>query len=125
MASKTNPIPLDVPTSAGVLYNYLVALSKAVYQLWARVNSPVNVTPSGATGDQTINFRSGSVNFAAAASTLTVTNSLVTADSAILATVGSNDATLKTVSVVAGAGSFVIYANAAASAETRVNWMVL
>jgi hypothetical protein len=82
------------------------------------------VTAGGTTGAQTINKTTGTVNFAAAATSLVVTNSLVTTSSIIIATVGTNDTTMKSVQVVAGAGSFTIYANAAAAAETRVNFLI-
>ena len=83
------------------------------------------ITAAGTTGAQTINKATGSVNFAAAATSLVVTNSLVTTSSVIVATVGTNDATMKTVNAVASAGSFTLNANAAATAETRVNFVVL
>lgn len=83
------------------------------------------VTAGGTTGAQTINKPIGSVNFAAATSSLVVTNSLVTTSSIIMATVATNDATMKSVSVVAASGSFTLNANAAATAETRVNFFVL
>lgn len=82
------------------------------------------VTAAGTTGAQTINKTVGSVNFAAAATSLVVTNNLVTTSSIITATVGSNDTTMKSVAVVAAAGSFTLYANAAPTAETRVNFHV-
>lgn len=83
------------------------------------------ITAGGTTGAQTINKASGTVNFAAAATSLVVTNSLVTANSRIIATVGTNDTTMKSVAAVAGAGSFTLHANAAATGETRVNWVVI
>lgn len=83
------------------------------------------ITASGTTGAQTIDKTAGSVNFAIAATSLVVTNSLVTTSSIILATVASNDTTMKSVQAVAAAGSFTLYANAAATAETRVNFLVL
>jgi len=83
------------------------------------------VTTAGTTGAQTINKATGSVNFAAVATSLVVTNSLVTTSSVIVATVATNDTTMKTVSAVAAAGSFTLNANAAATAETRVNFVVL
>jgi hypothetical protein len=49
----------------------------------------------------------------------------VTANSIILAMVQTNDATMKTVLAVPGAGSFTLHANAAATAETRVAFLVL
>lgn len=82
------------------------------------------ITAGGTTGAQTINKTTGSVNFAAAATSLVVTNSLVTADSVVIATVATNDATLTSVQAVAGAGFFTLYANVAATAETRVNFLV-
>jgi hypothetical protein len=83
------------------------------------------VTAGGITGNRTIDKTVGSVNFAAGATSLVVTNSLVTVNSIILATVAGNDATIKSVQVVAAAGSFTLYANAAATAETRVNFIVI
>jgi hypothetical protein len=85
---------------------------------------PKTITAGGTTGAQTINKTAGTVNFAAAATSLVVTNSFVDANSIIIATVGTDDTTMKSVAVVAGAGSFTLYANAAATAETRVNWFV-
>jgi hypothetical protein len=83
------------------------------------------ITASGTTGAQTINKVSGAVNFAAAATTLVVTNSLVTANSVIVCTVATTDATLKSVAVVPATGSFTLHGNAAATAETRINFVVL
>ena len=83
------------------------------------------VTASGTTGAQTINKNAGTVNFAAAATSLVVTNNRVTANSIIIATVATVDTTMKSVVAVAGAGSFTLTANAAATAETRVNWLVI
>jgi len=82
------------------------------------------VTAAGTTGTQTINKTTGSVNFAASATSLVVTNSLVAATSIIQCTVGTNDVTMKSVQCVPGSGSFTIFANAAATAETRVNFTV-
>jgi hypothetical protein len=67
----------------------------------------------------------GAVNFAAADASKVVTDSRVTANSIIVATVATNDATMKSVQAVAAAGSFTLYANAAATAETRVNFLVI
>jgi hypothetical protein len=85
---------------------------------------PKTVTAGGTTGAQTINKTAGTVNFVVAATSLVVTNSFVDANSIIIATVGTNDTTMKSVAVVANAGSFTLHADAAATAETRVNWFV-
>jgi hypothetical protein len=122
----TNPPPINVPNIDDTrLQTYLKQLKDAVYLLWFQVNKGSTVAPTGTTGAQTINTLAGSVNFAAAASSLVVTNSLVSTDSVILATVATNDATMKTALCVAAAGSFTIHANAAATAETRVNFLVI
>lgn len=86
---------------------------------------PKTITAAGTTGAQTINKTAGSVNFAAAATSLVVTNSFVDANSVIICTVATNDATMTSVQAVAGSGSFTLYANAAATAETRVNFLVV
>lgn len=86
---------------------------------------PKTITAAGTTGAQTINKTAGSVNFAAAATSLVVTNSFVDANSVIICTVATNDTTMTSVQAVAGSGSFTLYANAAATAETRVNFLVV
>jgi hypothetical protein len=83
------------------------------------------MTPFGTTGAQTINNSMGRVNFAAGAGSLVVTNSLCSVTSIIMCSVGTVDATMKSVSVAANAGSFTITANAVATAETRVNFLLL
>lgn len=81
------------------------------------------ITPG--TGDQVINKVAGSVNFAAAATALVVTNDLVTTNSMVFCQVATDDTTMKTVSVTQTAGAFTITANAAASGTTRVNFFVV
>ena len=80
-------------------------------------------TASGTTGAQTINKGAGSVNAAAAATSLVVTNSLVTASTIILATLQTNDATAAIKAVVAASGSFTIHLTAP-TAETRIGWQI-
>ncbi len=88
------------------------------------LNLDKTVTAAGTTGAQTINMPTGTVNFAAAAASLVVTNSLVSTTSIIQLTVGTNDATMKSALAVAAAGSFTIFPNAVPTAETRVNFTV-
>lgn len=84
------------------------------------------ITPAGTTGDQTINRTAGSVNFAALASSLILTNSFVTSASVIQVTVGSNDASMYAATVSAGNGAFVIFAKPSApTAETIIYFTVL
>lgn len=80
---------------------------------------------TGTTGPQTINKAMGSVNFAAAATTLVVTNSLAVATSNIFIQVEGTDATATSARVTKASGSFTITLNAAATAETRVSFWVI
>lgn len=98
-----------------------------VFLAWenGKFNVQGTETTAGTTGDQTIDKISGTVNFAAAATSLVVTNNKVTTSSIVLAVVRTNDATLKSVQVVPTSGSFTIYANAAATAETSVGFFVV
>lgn len=82
-------------------------------------------TSGGVTGNQTLNKMAGSVNIAATGTAVTVTNSLVTTSSKIMAVIGTNDATARLANVVASAGSFVVNLTAAATAETRIHWFVM
>lgn len=86
---------------------------------------PSTVTATGTTGNQTINKPSGTVNIAAAGTTVTVTNSLVTTSSLVFCEVRTNDGTATIKNVVPGAGSFVITLNAAATAEVSIGFFVI
>lgn len=83
------------------------------------------LTAAGTTGNQTINKPSGRVNFAAAATSLTVTDSLVTTSSLVLAVLQTNDATARIANVVPASGSFTINLTAAATAETACAFFVV
>lgn len=82
-------------------------------------------TAAGTTGNQTINKASGTVNIAAAGTTVTVTNSLVTASSIVFAVIRTNDATATIKNVVPASGSFTINLNAATTAETSIGFFVI
>lgn len=86
---------------------------------------PTTITTPGTTGAQTINKITGSVNFAAADTSLVVTSDKVSTSSIIIATVQTNDTTLKSVQCIPSSGSFTMYANAAATAETRVCFLII
>jgi hypothetical protein len=81
-------------------------------------------TPAGTTGARTINTQCGSVNFAAGATSLTVTNSQVTANSIVLVTMATNDSTAANIRAVPAAGSFTIHLLTAPSAEMKVNFLI-
>ena len=88
---------------------------------------PGTITTPGTTGAQTINKPLGTVNLAAGATSLVVTDSvcLSATNCIVFGQVLSNDTTCKSVAIVVGAGSFTIYPNAAPTAETVVGFQVL
>jgi hypothetical protein len=113
--------------ATGIGSNSCVIGSSAVTkcQIFGDIILDKTVTAVGTTGAQTIDKTVGSVNFSAAATSIVVTNNRVTPSSIIIATVATNDSTMKSVLAVAASGSFTLHANAAATAETRVNFIVI
>ncbi len=90
----------------------------------AAIKAPT-VTAAGTTGAQTINNAIGSVNFAAGATSIVVTNNLIATTSLVFLTVMTNDATAKSASISAITSSnFTIRLNAAATAETKVAFRI-
>jgi hypothetical protein len=60
-----------------------------------------------------------------AAATMLNVKAPVNAESMVIATVASNDTTMKSVVVVAGAFSFDLIPDVAPTADTRVNYLIL
>jgi len=83
------------------------------------------ITTAGTTGNVTINTLAGTVNIAAAGTTVTVTNSLVTANSLVFCTLRTNDTTATVKNCVPAAGSFVINLGAAATGEVSIGFFVV
>lgn len=82
------------------------------------------ITTGGTTGNQTINKPSGTVNIAAAGTTVTVTNSTCTTSSIVYAVIRTNDATAYIKNVVPGSGTFDINLGAAATGEISIGFVV-
>lgn len=132
-ASSYEAIRVNVTeTSVGTAQNYLMRLGTGggtyapkfdITNAGKAIYDATNTT-AGTTGNQTINKPSGTVNFAAAATAITVTNSLVTTSSIVLAIARTNDTTCAVKNVVPGSGSFVINMTAACTAETSVGFIV-
>jgi len=80
---------------------------------------------SGTPGNVTNNSPRGRAAFAAAGSSVVVTNSLVAATSTVLVSLGGSDATLTSVRVTPAAGSFTVTGNAAATATTVFDFLVV
>jgi len=85
------------------------------------------VDDSATPGDRTVNRLRGKNAIAIAATTCTITNNLVTANSQIIVNLEFGDATLTTLlRVIPGNGSFVVTAGAAgATAATKFSWLVI
>ena len=80
---------------------------------------------SGTPGNVTNNSARGRAAFAAAGSSVVVTNSQVAANSTVLVQLGGSDATLTTVRVTPAAGSFTVTGNAAATGITVFDFIVI
>ncbi len=101
--------------------------------LHKRINEVFNTGPIsfdrsdaavGATGSRVVSTKAGTARIAAAGTSVTVTNSLVTTGSLIFSTLRSNDATAYVKNIVCSDGSFVIRLGAAATAEVEIGWLV-
>lgn len=119
---------IAVNSVGSVAYNFL-QFSKngsSVYRVdsTGKVSFNSTITTGGTTGNQTINKPSGTVNIAASGTSVTVTNSLVSTSSIVVAVVRTNDTTSYIKNVVPSAGSFVITLGAAATAEVSIGFIV-
>lgn len=113
-------------SSTGLITSFESSISSSAFTIDrnGRVGQYGTATAGGTTGAQTINKPTGTVNFAAGATSLVVTNSLVSTSTPILCTIQTNDATFTGCQCVPGSGSFTIFANVAATAETKVYFEV-
>jgi hypothetical protein len=111
-----------------VAYNYVDfqknGSSKFKVDSTGKTSYASTITAGGTTGNQTINKPSGTVNIAAAGTTVTVTNSLVSTSSIVIAVVRTADTTAYIKNVVPSAGSFIINLGAATTAEVSVGFIV-
>lgn len=86
---------------------------------------PTKCDSSGSPGNATCQAPAGQAAIAASASTITITNGLVTPTSIVTATLQRVDATCTVVgAVVPAAGSFTINVNASCTVATKVGWIV-
>ena len=79
----------------------------------------------GVTGNQTISKMAGSVNFAASANTVVVTNTYCTTSSKVFAQISTSGSTGVIRSVTPANGSFAIVMATNPATETRVQWWLL
>lgn len=110
-------------TGTGVLWSNQINLD--TLNVVTNIGIEGTITGAGTTGAQIINKPSGTVRFAAAASSLVVTNSLCTTSHRVHATACTNDTTAYVKNVVTTNGAFTIVLGAAATAETEVFWTLI
>jgi hypothetical protein len=78
-----------------------------------------------ATGSYVSNTIAGQALIPSGQTTVIITNSLVSANSIVIATVASNDATLISAKAIVTPSTITLIGNATATADTKVNWMVI
>lgn len=114
----------------GLLAGTIVGLTTNIEQnliaqgLASAAASKANITP----GNVTYNGIQGSVAIAAGASSVTITNSLIDANTKVMASIAqaAADGTLTSLPrVVPGAGFVTIYGNANATAAVVVDWTII
>ena len=111
-------------TNATLTNSYALWIQSGFARFDGGISLDSTLTAGGTTGAQTINKAAGSVNFAATATTLVVTDSLVKTNSIVITTAMTNDATCSVKDVEVASGSFTIRMNAACTAETKVGFVV-
>lgn len=112
-------------STTGQTVEYSQELEAALIAQGIATAATANTSSSGA---QTQNTWTGLATIPIGASSVVITNSLVNANSVVVAVVAqaAADGTLLRVErVVPAAGSFTIYGTAAATAATLVNWAVI
>jgi len=107
-----------------------IGLHQALSDLgWREAGSPnafaLDYTNTATVGNVTINKISGQVNMAALATTLTLTNSTITANSHVMLTFASNPGVSTALYAVAAAGSCTINAFTALVNQTKINFLVV
>lgn len=100
------------------------AIADATTVLYGQYGRYKDITVATTTGAQTINKERGSVLFATSATSLVVTCDKATVNSIITPTVCGTDLTLKSVTITKANGSFTITGNAAATAQTQVDFVI-
>lgn len=96
------------------------------YRLTAAGGLKLGYSDSSATpGAATINKAAGRSAFAAAASSVVITNNLVAVGDIVQTQLETADATLTRVISVAAAGSFTVTGNAVATGITKFSWVLL
>ena len=124
LVHPTTNVPVGVLGADGIEYLFATQLNTPA--LLAPGLSLAMTNNSGTPGNTTINTPRGRAAIAAGVAVVTVTNSLVTANSTILVALASADVTLTSLlRVVPAAGSFTVTGVAVATAATTFDFVVL
>jgi len=128
--NKTTPAPPNVSFiatgSTGSFRNLFATLDVTTPTVNVTSNLKLSNSISvSATGSYVSNTIAGQAFIPAGQTTVTITNSLVSANSIVIATVASNDATLISAKAIVTPSTITLIGNAAATADTKVNWMVI
>jgi len=114
--------------SAGGFARALAIQTDGITQITVGTNGlvsyPTTITTAGVTGDKTIDKLTGTVNIAAAGTSVVVTNSLVSVNSIVFCVIRTNDTTARIANVVPGAGSFTVNI-VATTAEVSIGFLVV
>jgi len=115
----------DILTSTGSATSWSKQIELDTLDINTSLSMEATITAGGVTGNQTINKLAGSVNIAAGGSSITVTNSLCTANTIVNCAIATNDTTAILKNVVASSGQFVIRTTAAVTAETKITFVLI
>lgn len=123
-AQPTQFVPSSVAITGGTINTTTIGVTTPAI-VKASDYQAATADISGTAGNGTASTARGRAAFAAAANSVVITSALVTATSSIFVQLNTVDTTLKSVSVVAAAGSFTITGNAAATAITAFDFHVI
>lgn len=128
--NKTTPAPPNVSFiatgSTGSFRNLFATLDVTTPTVNVTSNLKLSNSISvAATGSYISNTIAGQALIPAGETTVTISNNLVTANSIVIATVSSNDATLISAKAIVTPSTITLIGNATATADTKVNWMVI
>lgn len=123
---QSNGISVGAGTNSSDYTARFIPEAGTFYTLRLRGDADFEIggTNAATTGAQTINRPSGTVQFAAAATSLVVTNSLCASTSKILCFLNTNDATAVLGNAVPGTGSFTINMKTAPTGTTVCTFFI-
>lgn len=124
-AAQAAPTTCYLPAGVAITGGSIAGVTGSFTTLRATSLQVAFTDSSGTPGNVTNNAARGRAAFAAAGTSVVVTSSLVAANSTVLVTLGGTDATLTTIRVTPGAGSFTVTGNAAATATTPFDFIVV